>query len=129
MIKKIHHVGIAVNSIDETLKLFYGMFGFREIKTTDSQGAFKSSLICANDAAIELLEPTDSEGGIAKFLRERGEGLHHLSLEVDDVNRELKSLQEKGIRLIDAEPQTMGGTKVAFIYPAKGVLIELVQSC
>lgn len=130
MIKKINHVGIVVDNIDEMLNILSNMFGFKEIETfTDSEQTFKSSLIAINDVAFELMEPIGSQNTIAKFLRERGSGLHHLSIEVDDIDRELKLLQKMGTRLINMESQIVGNFKVAFIHPdsLKGVLIELVQ--
>jgi methylmalonyl-CoA/ethylmalonyl-CoA epimerase len=130
VIKKIDHVGIVVSNIDETLKLLSDIFGFGESDTfMDSGQAFRSSLIRINDATFELIEPIGTQGSIAKFLKERGNGLHHVSLEVDDLAEELKSLQKMGIRLINTEPQPVGDSKVLFIHPhsTKGVLIELVQ--
>lgn len=130
MIKKINHVGIVVDNIDGMLNMLSNMFGFKEIETfTDSEQTFKSSLIAINDVAFELIEPIGSQNTIAKFLRERGSGLHHLSIEVDDIDRELKLLQKMGTRLINMESQIVGNFKVAFIHPdsLKGVLIELVQ--
>jgi len=130
MIKKINHVGIAVSNIDETLKLLSDKFGFKEIKTfTDSEQMFRSSLIGLNDVTFELIEPINDEGSIAKFLRESGNGLHHISLEVDNINEEFKSLKKMGVHLISNEPQIIGNFKVAFIHPlsTKGVLIELIQ--
>lgn len=130
MIKKINHVGIVVDNKDEMLNLLSNMFGFKEIETfTDSEQTFKSSLVAMNDATFELIEPIGIQGSIAKFLKERGSGLHHLSIEVDDIDREIKLLQKMGTHLINVESQTVGNFKVAFIHPSslKGVLIELVQ--
>ncbi len=130
MIKKISHVGIVVNNINEMLDLLSNMFGFKEIETfIDSEQTFKSSLIAINDAAFELMEPIGTQGTIAKFLKERGGGLHHLSIEVDNIDQELKLLQKMGTRLINVESQTVGKFRVAFIHPSslKGVLIELLQ--
>lgn len=130
MVKGINHVGIVVSSIEETLKLLSNMFGFKEIETfTDSGQTFKSSLVSINDATFELIEPIGTKGNMAKFLKERGGGLHHLSLDVDDIDQELKSLQKMEVHLINVVAQTVGNFKVAFVHPhsTRGVLIELVQ--
>jgi len=130
MIKKINHIAIAVDSMEESLALFSEVFGFEPVETfRDPQGMFQSTMVRCSDATCELLEPIGKEGPIARFLRERGGGIHHLSLEVDDLELELASLREKGIRLIDPAPQQIGNDRIAFIHPhsMKGVLIELVQ--
>ena len=130
MIKRINHVAIAVESISETLRLLHQAFGFEESETyLDPEQTFKSSMLRCGDAAVELIEPIAAQGGIAKFVKERGGGLHHLSLEVDDLEHHIKSLQQMGIRLVNDEPQIVGGHKLVFIHPrsTKGVLIELMQ--
>ena len=129
MIKKIDHVGIVVKNIDEALKRF-SKFGFRVVESiTDPRQEFRMALISAGDTTLELIEPISSKGSIAKFLEQRGGGIHHLSLGVDSIEQELKSLQAKGIRLVNKEPQSLPSAQVAFIHPdsAEGVLIELIQ--
>jgi methylmalonyl-CoA epimerase len=129
MIKQINHVAIVVDNIEEAAALFSRVFGFERVETyVDPNQTFKSAMVRSQDATCELLEPI-GDGPIAKYLRERGGGLHHLSLEVDDLEKELESLRKMGVRLIDTEPQTVGKDKLAFIHPRamKGVLIELIQ--
>jgi len=130
MITKIDHVGIVVRNIDEALNIFSNMFGFKAVESiTDPQQEFRSVLIFAGDAALELIEPISPKGNIAKFLEQRGGGIHHLSLSVDNIEQELESLQANGIRLVNKEPQSLPSAQVAFVHPHStgGVLIELIQ--
>ena len=130
MIVKIAHIGIAVNNLEEAVKLYTDAFGLKvgEIETLEEQKV-RIAMIPIGESSIELLEPSDSEGPIAKFIEKRGEGIHHLALEVDDIRGMLRILKGKGVPLIDMEPRIgAGGSKVAFLHP-KGtkVLIELVE--
>ena len=130
MIKKIDHVGIVVKNIDEALKIFSNIFGFRVVESvTEPHQEFRAVLIFAGDAALELIEPISAKGSIAKFLEQRGEGIHHLSLGVDNIEQELKSLQANGIRLVNKEAEFLPSAQVAFVHPnsTEGVLIELIQ--
>jgi methylmalonyl-CoA epimerase len=132
MIKGIHHVAIAVRSLDDALPLYEKMLGVKasKIEMIPQQGV-KAALIPLPDGSeIELLEPTDSQGGVAKFVESRGGGLHHICLEVDDVDKELDELGQKGFQLIDHSGRPGLAGKVGFIHPKSvhGVLIELAQS-
>jgi methylmalonyl-CoA/ethylmalonyl-CoA epimerase len=130
MIKKIHHIGMAVGNIDETFKVFSDLFGFKTIMTVEEeQQKLRSSLIGINEAAIELIEPIGMEGRLGKYLAERGNSLHHFSIEVDDLDKEMMRLKEKGIRLTSSESMIRGNFKVVFVHPdsAGGFLIELIQ--
>lgn len=130
MIRKIDHVGIVVKNIDEALKIFSNIFGFRVVESvTEPHQEFRAVLISAGDAALELIEPISAKGSIAKFVEQRGEGIHHLSLGVDNIEQELESLQAKGIRLVNKEAQSLPSARVAFVHPHStgGVLIELIQ--
>ena len=130
MIKNIDHVGIVVKSIDEALNVFSNVFGFEVIESiTDPQQEFRTVLISVGDAALELIEPINPDGSMAKFLEQRGGGIHHLSIGVDNIEQELKSLRAKGIRLVNKELQSLPSARVAFVHPhsAGGVLIELIQ--
>jgi methylmalonyl-CoA epimerase len=129
MIKQINHVAIVVEDIEAAARLYSSLFGFEQVETyVDRNQTFKSAMVRSGDATCELLQPI-GDGPIAKYLRERGGGLHHMSLEVDDLEKELESLRKLGVRLIDTEPQAVGNDKLAFIHPrsTNGVLIELVQ--
>ena len=132
MIVRIDHIGIAVNSLDEAVKLYSDAFGLKaediELETVEEQKV-RAAMIPVGESRFELLESTDPEGVIARYIERKGEGIQHLALEVSDIQGMLKILKEKGIPLIDMEPRTgFGGSKVAFLHP-KGtkVLIELVE--
>lgn len=130
MIVKIDHIGVAVSSIDDAVKLYRDGLGLKigEIETVEVERV-KVAMIAVGESRIELLEPTGSEGAIAKYIEKRGEGIHHLALEVSDIQGMLKVLKEKGVPLIDTEPRIgAGGARVAFLHPkAAKVLIELVE--
>jgi methylmalonyl-CoA epimerase len=131
MIKRIDHIAIAVKNLDEALKLYNNLFGVKpsKIETVPQQGVKAALLPVGKGGEIELLEPIDPQGGIAKFLENRGEGIHHICLEVDDVDRELRTLADKGVQLIDKQGRPGLAGKVGFLHPksTKGVLIELAQ--
>ncbi len=131
MIKGLDHVAIAVNRLDEALEIFEGVLGFRleRIRVVEQQRV-KATLLRAGHTKIELLEPTDSESSVARFLEKRGEGIHHIALSVSDIEGHLAELKEKGVVLIDEKPRIgMEGGKIAFIHPksTRNVLIELVE--
>jgi methylmalonyl-CoA epimerase len=129
MIKKVDHIAIAVNSLEEGGKT-YAPLGLKVVHTeTVLDQGVKIAFIPVGDSEIELVEPIDPNGGVAKFLKTRGEGIHHICLEVDDVARELKELAAKGVELIDKQPRKGAAGIVAFVHPksTKGVLLELVQ--
>jgi methylmalonyl-CoA epimerase len=131
MIRKINHIGIAVNSIEESVKLYTDTLGLKvqDIEVVADQKV-KTAIIPVGESKIELLESTDPEGVIAKYIEKRGEGLHHLALEVSNIKDTLEMLAKQGVPLIDEKPR--GGvenTKIAFLHP-KGtkVLLELVEA-
>jgi len=130
LIKKINHIGIAVNSIKDALKLYTDALGLKveDIEIVEAQKV-KTAIIPVGDSEIELLESTDPEGVIAKYIEKKGEGLHHLALEVSDIQQALEALREKGIQLIDETPRSgVKGTRIAFLHPKETkVLIELVE--
>jgi len=132
MIVKIAHIGIAVNSVEDAIKLYSEVLGLKaediERETVEEQKV-KTAMIPIGDSKIELLESTDPEGVIAKYIEKRGEGMHHLALEVTNIHDMLETLKEKGVPLIDMTPRVgVGGDKVAFLHPkAAKVLIELVE--
>ncbi len=130
MIKRIDHVSIAVKNLDEAVAVFKNLFGLEpeRIEDVPDQGV-KAALIPIGDTEIEFLEPIDPQGGVAKFLERKGEGIHHICLEVDVVDEELNSLVAKGAELIDKQGRKGLAGKIGFIHPksTKGVLIELAQ--
>lgn len=131
MIKGIHHVAVAVRSLDEALPLYEELFNIKahKIEPIPEQGVKAAILALPDGTEIELLEPIDPQGGVAKFIESRGEGLHHVCFKVDDVDRELNNLKEKGVRLIDHYGRQGLSGKIGFIHPksVKEVLTELVQ--
>jgi len=130
-INRIEHVGIAVNSIDEAVKLYTEVLGLKVAVTeTVEEQKVKIAVIPVGESKIELLESTDPEGAIAKFIGKRGEGMHHLALGVTDIEAALKQAREGGIPLIDEKPRHgIQNTKIAFLHP-KGtkILLELVET-
>ena len=131
MIKKIDHIGIAVNSIDEAVKLYTGVLGLRveHIEIIEDQKV-RTAIIPVGESKIELLESTHPEGVIAKYIERRGEGLHHLALEVSDVQEAIGDLGKKGVALIDEKPRKgVENSKIVFLHPkATKILMELVES-
>ena len=130
MIKKINHIGIAVNSIEEAVKLYTDVLGLevQDIEIVADQKV-KTAIIPVGESKIELLESTDPEGVIARYIEKRGEGLHHLALEVSNIKDTLEMLAKQGVVLIDEKPRNgVENTSIAFLHP-KGtkVLIELVE--
>jgi methylmalonyl-CoA epimerase len=102
VITKINHIGIAVRSIEEAIKLYTEVLGLevQDIETIDAYKV-KIAIIPVGDSRIEFVEPTDPEGNIAKYIEKKGEGLHHLALEVDDIETALSSLKARGIPLVE----------------------------
>ncbi|HEY51421.1 MAG TPA: methylmalonyl-CoA epimerase [Dehalococcoidia bacterium] len=131
MIKKINHIGIAVNSIDQSLKLYTGVLGLslKEIEVVEEQRT-RTAILPVGESSIELLESTDPESPIARYIEKFGEGIHHLALEVDNIDDALKQVAQSGLPLIDETPRKgVENTNIAFLHP-KGtgrVLLELVQ--
>ncbi len=127
-IEKLHHVAVAVKDIDAVLKDYAELLGFpkTEVVYIDSQKV-KATLIPVGDAEIELIEPTDPQGGVAKFLERKGESLHHVCFQVTDVDKELAALESKGVALIDKKSRPGLAGMVGFLHPksTRGTLIEL----
>lgn len=132
MITKINHIGIAVNSIDEAIKLYTAVLGLKvqEIEVVEDQKV-KTAIIPVGESKIELIESTDPEGTIAKFIESRGEGMHHLAFEVSNIEDALGTVANKGLTLIDEKPRKgVENTRIAFLHPrgTGRVLMELVES-
>lgn len=131
----IGHIGIAVENLEKSVEVFSGILGYgpanvEEIPDQKVKVAIFSSKDGPNSACIELLAPTDEDSPIRAFLDKRGQGLHHLSVKVDDIEQRLSDLKKGGFRLIDETPRIGAeGKKIAFIHPASagGVLLELQE--
>ena len=127
----IDHVGLAVKDIQEALKLFQDVFGAPSADITEmpDQG-IRATLIQVGQTRLELLEPLTADSPVGKFIEQRGEGLHHLALNVSDIAGKLKILEAREFRLIDKEPREGLSGTIAFIHPRSvfGVLTELVEN-
>ncbi len=127
MLKKIHHVGVVVKSADEAMKFYRDALGLEvtEDRVIEDQGV-RGVLLKIGNSEIELLEPTRDDTGVAKFLATRGEGMHHICFESDDVQAELEGARAKGIQLIDEQPRLGLAGMICFLHPKAnhGVLVE-----
>jgi len=130
MANKIDHIGIAVNSLADAEKNYRDLgFHFDHIEAVEEQKV-KVAFFHCGDSHIELLEPTSEDSPIAKFISKRGSGIHHLCVEVDDLETALEQYAAKGVRLINEKPVIgAGGCRVAFVHPrsTQGVLLELKE--
>jgi len=130
-VKSINHVAVVVDDLDKSLSFWRDALGIelhelREVPTENSQVAF----LPLAGSEVELVKPTKDDSGIAKFLAKRGPGMHHICLEVDDIDGMLSRLRLKNVRLINEQPRIAAdGKKYAFIHPEStgGVLVELYQ--
>jgi methylmalonyl-CoA/ethylmalonyl-CoA epimerase len=131
MIKKIEHLGIAVNSIAESLPMFETLFSstcYKE-EIVESEGV-RTAFIQVGESKIELLEPTNEDSPIAKFLSKSRGGFHHVAFEVDDIDAELERLASEGFQVIHQTPKDGADNKrIAFLHPKStaGLLVELCQ--
>ena len=128
---KVDHIGIATGSIEEGLAVWRDVLGLKVDSTEEvTEQGVKVCMLAVGDTHVELLEPLSAETAVGKFLAKRGPGMHHIAIEVADLNASLAELKNKGARLIDETPRVgAGGCLVAFVHPssANGVLLELVQ--
>jgi len=129
--KKIEHIGIAVKDLEKSNALFKQLLGKSHYKTEEvtSEGV-KTSFFKSGPNKIELLEATDSESPIAKFIEKKGEGIHHIAFAVDDILAEVKRLEKEGFTILNTIPKKGADNKlVVFLHPksTNGVLIELCQ--
>lgn len=129
-VTKINHVAIVVADMDSALTFWRDALGLQlshieDVPSQKSQVAFMP----LGDSEVELVKPTSDDSGVAKFLAERGGGMHHLCFEVDDIDAMLAQLKEKGVRLINETPLQLEGRKLAFVHPKStgGVLVEIYQ--
>jgi methylmalonyl-CoA epimerase len=128
---KIDHIGIAVKAVAEAARAYEQALGLRvsSVDQVDEQGV-RVAMLNIGESQLELLESIRPNSPIEKFISKRGEGLHHIAVQVDDIERTLEQLKASGIRLIDEAPRRGAhNTRVAFIHPSSthGVLVELVE--
>jgi len=130
MLRKIHHVGVVVPSLDAGLRFWRDALGLHLTKraTIEEQGV-RAALLKVGESEIELLEPLDADNGVGKFLARRGGGLHHVCFETDDVARELDAARARNIQLIDQKPRRGLAGMICFLHPkaTRGVLVEYAQ--
>jgi methylmalonyl-CoA/ethylmalonyl-CoA epimerase len=129
-VKKFNHIAIGVENIEAGLPFWRDALGLKldRIEEVPSQKA-RVAFLPVGESEVELVQPTDPGTGMAKFIQERGGGMHHLCLEVEDINQTLTELKARGVRLIDETAQVLPGRKMAFIHPKAtgGVLVELYE--
>jgi len=131
LFKKINHIGIAVKKLEDSLPIFQDILGMKcaNIEEVADQKV-KVACLPIGESKIELLESTSPEGSITRFIEKRGEGIHHIAFEVDNIKAVLEDFKKKGVQLIDQEPRYgAGGIRIAFLHPrsTNGILIELCE--
>jgi len=131
MIRKLDHIGIAVKSIEEASKLYTEVLGLEMQGIEEvAEQKVKVAFIPVGDTEIELLESTEEDGPIAKFIEKKGEGIQHIAFKVDNIEEAIEEMKAKGMRMIDEKPRYgAGGARIAFCHPKStgGVLVELSE--
>jgi len=131
MITGLEHISIAVSNLDEALEVYQKILGLKlkKIRVVEEQRV-KAALLLAGKIKVELIEPTDKESPVARFIQKRGEGIHHIAFTVINLEDFLKKVKEKGIALVDEKPKVgVEGYKMAFLHPksTKNALLELCE--
>lgn len=127
---RIDHIGIVVQDIDAALQTYCDLLGFRLLqRVTIAEQLVEAAFLDAGNGTVELIAPTDTTSGTARFLQSRGEGTHHICFEVEDIEASLAALAAQGLRLIDEKPRQGIHGLVAFVHPkaTHGTMIELLQ--
>ena len=128
--RHLNHVAIAVRDIEDTLSFYRDLFGLSggEVEEVADQGV-KAVLVRVGGSQLEFIQPTDPGGSVARFIERRGEGLHHVCFEVDDLQQKLDLLAARGVELVDSSPRQGLCGMIAFLSPrsTRGVLVELVD--
>lgn len=128
---KVDHIGVAVESLEAALSVYTGLLGI-ELKGTEvvEEQKVKTAFLPVGGTEVELLESTDPEGPIGKFIAAKGQGMQHVAFRVENIDEALAELKAKGVRLIDEKPRYgAGGARIAFLHPkaTNGVLVELCE--
>ena len=131
MITGLEHIGIAVSDLDEALEVYEKILGLKvkKIRVVEEQKV-KAALLLVGKIKIELMKPTDEEGPVARFIKKKGEGIHHVAFTVTNLEDFLKEIKERGIVLVDEKPRIGAeGYRMAFLHPKsmKNVLVELCE--
>ena len=126
--RNICHIGLAVRDLEQAISLYERMFQVMSTPPVERED-MRVSMVQFGNIQVELLEPMTNDGVIAKFLKARGEGIHHICIEVDDIYEEIESLKAKGMELVGGKPRPGIEGKIAFLHPRStcGVLIELCE--
>lgn len=131
MIKKIDHIGIAVRDLAEARKFYEEVLGLKATGTeVVEEQKVRVAFLPTGDSEVELLESTSPDGPVARFIEKNGEGIQHIAFRVDNLEKMLAELKEKGVRLLDEKPRYgAGGARIAFLHPKStfGVLVELCE--
>lgn len=129
--RKIEHIGIAVENMDEAISTYENLLSTKCYKVEEVQSEnVKTAFFKVGESKIELLEATDPESPIAKYITKRGKGMHHIAFDVEDIESEIKRLEELGFQLIQKSPKNGADNKlIAFLHPksTEGTLVELCQ--
>ncbi len=132
MLSRIHHVGVAVTDLDESIRIYRAAFGAELVhRAVNEKEGLEAAFLRAGDGEVELMRPTREDSPVGKFVAKRGPGLHHVAYAVTDIVGALAEARAAGLELIDAEPRMgMHGTRIAFVHPKSlgGVLTELVET-
>lgn len=133
MFMGVDHIGVAVKNLDEAISVYRNILGFKllGVHVLTERKVKVAFLSTDGETQIELLEPLGNDSPVAKFLESRGEGIHHIALRVDNIEKTLEEFKNKGVMLVDEKPRTgVEGKKIAFVHPksTRGVLLELVMS-
>jgi methylmalonyl-CoA/ethylmalonyl-CoA epimerase len=126
--RRIHHVGIVVNSLTDAYAFYRGVLGLPLVREAEvAEQGVRAALLAAGDSEVELLEPLGPATAVGRFLAKRGEGLHHLCFETSDVGASLADLDARGARLLDTTPRNGVAGRIGFLHPSacSGVLVEL----
>lgn len=130
-IGRMDHIGIAVKSIEDARQFYEGQLGAKHVRTSmHHTGEFKLGIFDLDGFCIELLEPVDPDGFLAKFIEKRGEGVHHITLQTPNLDEQTQRLEENGVRVVDKNLDPSSGGVDAFISPksSHGVLIQLGEN-
>ncbi len=132
MLTRIHHVGVAVADLEESIGLYCAALGAELIhRQVNEKEGLEAAFLRTGDGEVELMSPTRPDSPVGKFLAKRGPGLHHVAYGVTDIEKALADAQAAGLELIDAEPRLgMHGSRIAFVHPKSlgGVLTEFVET-
>ena len=131
MVKKVDHIGVAVSNLEESIKFYEEVLGLKCQGTeVVEEQKVKVAFLPIGDTEIELLEATEPDSPIAKFIEKKGQGVQHIAFRVDDIEKALEEMRSLGIKLIDEKPRYgAGGARIAFLHPksTNGLLVELCE--